>query len=84
MSSSGNPSSAPVSSSAPSPRKPSSSVTATQASSASAPGSESDAADTEFEPTAEMMVDEYDDERTLDEAEAEAAIEGEDQEEENQ
>lgn len=48
----------------------------------SAPGSECDAGDTEFEPTAEMMLDEYDDERTLDEAEAEAANEGEDQEEE--
>ena len=46
------------------------------------PSSESDAADTEFEPTAEMMMDEYDDERTLDEAEAQAAIEGEDQQEE--
>lgn len=46
------------------------------------PSSESDAADAEFEPTAEMMMDEFDDERTLDEAEAEAAIEGEDQEEE--
>ncbi|KAA0203846.1 hypothetical protein HAZT_HAZT011203, partial [Hyalella azteca] len=39
-------------------------------------GSESDAGDAEFEPTAEMMVDEFDDERTMDEAEAEAAIEG--------
>lgn len=53
-----------------------------KAQSSSAPGSESDAGDTEFEPTAEMMMDEYDDERTLDEAEAEAANEGEDQEEE--
>ena len=47
-----------------------------------APGSESDAADAEFEPTPEMMMDEFDDERTLDEAEAEAANEGEDQAEE--
>nr|XP_045596914.1 mesoderm induction early response protein 1-like isoform X2 [Procambarus clarkii] len=32
-------------------------------------GSESDAGDGEFEPTAEMLVDDYDDERTLDEEE---------------
>lgn len=43
-------------------------------------GSESDAADGEFEPTAEMLVDDYDDERTLDEEED--MEEGTDREEE--
>lgn len=40
------------------------------------------AGDAEFEPTAEMMMDEFDDERTMEEAEAEAANDGEDQDEE--
>ncbi|XP_042221528.1 mesoderm induction early response protein 1-like isoform X8 [Homarus americanus] len=43
-------------------------------------GSESDAGDGEFEPTAEMLVDDYDDERTLDEEED--MEEGTDREEE--
>lgn len=52
-----------------------------QKESAAAPvGSESDGGDGEFEPTAEMMVDEFDDERTLDEEEG--MEEGSDQEEE--
>lgn len=43
-------------------------------------GSETDAGDGEFEPTAEMLVDDYDDERTLDEEED--MEEGTDREEE--
>nr|XP_027218254.1 mesoderm induction early response protein 3-like isoform X2 [Penaeus vannamei] len=43
-------------------------------------GSESDTGDGEFEPTAEMLVDDFDDERTLDEEED--MEEGSDREEE--
>ncbi|KAK4313302.1 hypothetical protein Pmani_015355 [Petrolisthes manimaculis] len=48
--------------------------------SAGTTGSESDAGDGEFEPTAEMLVDDFDDERTLDEEED--MEEGTDREEE--
>lgn len=54
-----------------------------QKESAGTTGSESDAGDVgdgEFEPTAEMLVDDYDDERTLDEEED--MEEGPDREEE--